>query len=87
MTTPNAAVLWALDQQCPSAADKLVLTLIARKVGPDGTCHPTRATLAREAHLSDRRVSRAITNLCTAGLLDVRRGKGPNTYSPNVRNR
>lgn len=69
---------WALQQECESAADKLVLITLANHFNPDTEqCNPNIELLAKECCMSVRSVSRCIKSLQKSGhiLSKIRRSK------------
>jgi hypothetical protein len=56
-----------------SSTARLVLFTLAQYAGADGVCHPSQATVAEDAGLSERSVRGAIAELRAAGVLETDR--------------
>lgn len=83
----NHVVSWAWKQDVPDPECKLILVKLADQANDDGTCWPSRETIARECSMSVSTVKRRIDVLKQLGLVRVgaqRKKKGTNTYGSNV---
>jgi hypothetical protein len=68
---------WLYQMSGLSLMAKIIFGRLARYAGRDGVCFPKRASIADEMDISERQVSRCITELCDRGLLLRKvRGKG-----------
>jgi hypothetical protein len=81
------AVSWVLDHSASKANDRCVLIALANRFDPKEPhrCWPGIETLAREANVSGRTVTRCIDSLVTLGELLVYHGQGGNTKRRNHR--
>lgn len=70
---------WVFDHSQSHLAARLVLLAIANHANAEGwNAFPSVAKIAREAHVSDRQVQRALIDLAASGELLVCFGGGPN---------
>ena len=81
---------WATTQKCESAAEKLILVMLASHTnGHTGQCNPSHEKLAEECSMSERATQNHLKKLETRGLITVQRnirktGQTSNQYTLNI---
>lgn len=73
---------WAYKQKLPSTT-KFVLVVIADRANHEGVCWPSRKDIAERTGLSERSVTRAIDELKSDGLIQVKEQRRKDGYKTN----
>ncbi len=69
MTKKLGALRWALDVECNSATEKMILVVMARVGNRSGECYMAYHKIARMACCNERTVIRTIPKLEQQGLI------------------
>ena len=82
---PLDRIRWARDMPVISAAERVILLVLASHSDPGGTCWPSLATIARESCLSRATVKRAMATLERGGLVTGERMPKPQSTRYHLR--